>query len=89
MSPELSGVGWPVGGRPKPERAWSLWRSGKLAYAETIEHPFGDQVRVYSSDCSLFSLAFATRERAEQIAQTLKRARLERGWTDRPPTPDQ
>ena len=87
MPTELPGVGSPVGGRPTMERVWSLWRSGKLAHAETVEHPRGYEVRVYMGGSLLFSLVLPTRELAEQEAQELKRAGLAKGWTDQPPTP--
>ncbi len=39
--------GWPHGGRPKPERAWSLWKPGALMESEINAHPLGYEVRVY------------------------------------------
>ncbi len=40
---------WPFGGRPKPERLWSLWRAGSLMEATINAHPLGYEVRMYTS----------------------------------------
>lgn len=35
--------GWPFGGRPKPERLWSLWNTGSLMECEVNAHPRGSE----------------------------------------------
>ena len=80
-------AGWPFGGRPTPERLWSLWQAGSLLRATINAHPLGYEVRVYMSGDYLYSFLKPTRELAEQEARELKRERLANGWTDRPEIP--
>jgi len=39
--------GWPFGGRPKPRRVWSLWKTGQLMDAEVAAHPSRPFVPVF------------------------------------------
>ena len=87
MASERPGVASPVGGRPRLEPVWSLWKDGKLARAETIQRPLGYEVRVYMNDSLLFSVVRPTRELVEIEAEELRQTGLASGWSDRPPTP--
>jgi hypothetical protein len=75
-----------VGARSKPDRRWSLWNAGRLAQAETHEHPLGYEVRVYMNGSFLFSIVRSTRELADELAKKLKRVGMANGWKARPPT---
>lgn len=75
--------GWPFGGRPTPERVWSLWKTGWLMEAEINAHPLGYELRVYLRGDYLYSLVHPTREQAEAGANERKRELLAEGWADR------
>jgi hypothetical protein len=75
--------GWPSGAKPKPDRVWSLWKSGTLAHAEIGEHRLGYELRMYMSGGFVYGSAHPTRQAAEREARKLKREERARGWTDR------
>ena len=73
----------------EPKRAWSLWNAGRAAHAEASRHPRGCQLKVYMDGRFIFSTVRPTCGLTARDADEFKRAGMERGWTDRPPTPDE